>query len=120
MIPIEELDTIGATIQRYIDGAKSGRSDDMKPAFYPGASIFGFVGDELMAGPIQQLFDWNDKNGPADGLRARLASIDAAGTVASVRVEIENWTGHRFTDFFILLKNGERWQIVGKAFHLHS
>ena len=37
----------------------------MKPAFHEGATIFGYVGDELFAGPIQGLFDWNEQNGPA-------------------------------------------------------
>jgi hypothetical protein len=26
--------------------------------------IFGYVGPDLFAGPIQGLYNWNDKNGP--------------------------------------------------------
>ena len=73
-----------------------------------------------MGSLIQQLFAWNDENGPANEIQARLTSIDLADTVATVRLEIDNWTGHRFTDFFTLLKVDGEWKIINKVFHLHS
>ena len=116
---VSEHDVIAEVVQRYIDGARSGRGDDMKPAFHEDATIFGYVGPNLFAGPIQKLFDWNDENGPATGLQARLASIDLIDTVATVRLELDNWTGHRFTDLFTLLKVDGEWKIMNKVFHLH-
>ncbi len=115
-----EHDLIAQVVQHYIDGAKSGKGDDMKPAFHQDATIFGYVGDDLFAGPIQRLFAWNDENGPATELKARIANIDQLGTVATVRLELDNWTGYRFTDFFTLLKVDGAWKIVNKVFHLHS
>ncbi len=114
-----EHDVITNVIQRYIDGAKSGRGEDMKPAFHEDATIFGYVGDDLFAGPIQKLFDWNDENGPATKLQARIASIDLIDTVATVRLELDNWTGSRYTDLFTLLKVDGEWKIMNKVFHLH-
>lgn len=111
---------IKQTIQFYIDGAKSGKGDDMRPAFHRDATIFGYIGDDLFAGPIQGLFDWNDENGPATGLEARIANIDLVGTIATVRLELDNWTGHKFTDFFTLLKEDGSWKIMNKVFHLHA
>ena len=111
---------IEKTVQFYIDGAKSGKGDDMKPAFHNDATIFGYIGDDLFAGPIQKLFDWNDKNGPATELKTRIASIDVVGTIATVRLESDNWTGHKFTDFFTLLKVEGAWKIMNKVFYLHS
>ncbi len=73
-----------------------------------------------LVGPIQKLFDWNDENGPATGLKARIASIDLIDTVATVRLELDNWTGHRFTDLFTLLKLDGEWKIMNKVFHLHA
>ena len=116
---VSEYDAIAEIVQRYIDGARSGSGNDMKPAFHEDATIFGYVGDDLFAGPIQQLFDWNDANGPAAGLRARITGIDLIDTVATVRLELENWTGHRFTDLFTLLKLDGQWKITNKVFHLH-
>ena len=90
---LSEHDVIDKVLQHYIDGAKSGKGDDMKPAFHKDATIFGYVGDDLFAGPIQKLFDWNDENGPATELKSRIASIDLIDTVATVRLELDNWTG---------------------------
>ena len=116
---LNEYDAITDTIQHYIDGAKSGKGNDMKPAFYQDATIFGYIGADLFAGPIQRLFDWNDENGPATGIQARITSIDLAGSVATARLELDNWTGHRFTDLFTLLKVDGAWKIINKVFHLH-
>jgi len=117
---VSEYEMIGKVVQHYIDGAKSGRGDEMKPAFHKDATVFGYVGNDLFAGPIQQLFAWNNKNGPATGLQSRIASIDLIDTVATVRLELDNWTGHRFTDLFTLLKVDGEWKIMNKVFHLHS
>lgn len=116
---LTEYDEISETVQHYIDGARSGRGDDMKPAFHKDATIFGYIGPDLFAGPIQKLFDWNDKNGPATDLQAQIASVDLFDTVATLRLELTNWTGLRFTDFFTLLKVDGKWKIMNKVFHLH-
>ena len=119
-INLEEYDAITKVIQTYIDGAKSGRGDDMQPAFHKEATIFGYVGTELFAGPIQQLFTWNDENGPALGLHAQITNINLIDTVATVRLELDDWTGYRFTDLFTFLKVDGKWKIMNKDFHLHS
>ncbi len=119
-IDVSEHGAIAKTVQHYIDGAKSGKGDDMKPAFHKDATIFGYAGADLFAGPIQQLFDWNDENGPAAELQARIASIDVVDTIATVRLELNNWTGSRYTDLFTLLKVDGEWKIMNKVFHLHS
>ena len=117
---ISDYDAICAAIQHYIDGAIAGRGERMKPAFHEEATIYGYVGPDFFAGPIQKLYDWNDTNGPATELQARIVSIDLVGTVASARVESDNWTGLRFTDFFNLLKIDGQWKIMNKVFHLHA
>ncbi len=91
----------------------------MKPAFHQDATVFGYIGADLFAGSIQKLFAWNDENGPATELQARIASIDLVDTVATVRLELDNWTGHRFTDLFTLLRVDGEWKIMNKVFHLH-
>jgi hypothetical protein len=116
---VTEHDAIANTVQQYINGGKSGRGEEMKPAFHPGATIYGYIGPDLFGGPIQQLFDWNDQNGPATDLQAQIASIDIAGTIATVRLELDNWTGHKFTDMFTLLKTDGEWKIISKVFYLH-
>ena len=115
-----DRELIEKTVQHYIDGAISGKGADMKPAFHSDATIFGYIGNDLFAGPIQKLFDWNDQNGPATDLVAKIGAIDVVGSTATVRLELDDWTGHKFTDFFTLLKVDGRWKIMNKVFHLHA
>ena len=114
-----DRDAIARTIQTYADGGKSGKGDDMKPAFHEGATIYGYIGPDLFGGPIQALFDWNDGNGPATELKSEIANIDIQGTIATARIELDNWTGHKFTDMFTLLKTDGEWKIISKVFYLH-
>lgn len=117
---VQDYDAIVKVVQHYIDGARSGKGADMKPAFHDDATIFGYVGPDLFAGPIQKLYDWNDENGPATDIRSRIASVDVTGTIAAVRLETDNWTGYRYTDMFTLLKVDGQWKIMNKIFHLHA
>ena len=117
---VSEYDAIADVVQHYIDGAKSGKGDDMKPAFHEDATIFGYAGADLFAGPIQRLFDWVDESDPATRLKARITSMDVVDSVATVRLELDNWIGSRYTDMFTLLKVDGEWKIMNKVFHLHS
>jgi len=116
---INDYETITNVIALYLDGARAGNGAEMKSSFHEDATIFGYVGEELFAGPIEKLFAWTDDNGAAAGIRPHISSIDLVGTVATVRVEIENWYDHRFTDLFTLLKVNGEWKIMNKVFHLH-
>ena len=120
MSEASDREMIKKVVQFYIDGAISGSGKGMKPAFHADATIYGYIGDDLFAGPIQNLFDWNDENGPATGLESKIADIDIVGTIATVRLELDNWTGHKFTDFFNLLKVEGEWKIMNKVFYLHG
>ncbi len=116
----DEHDAITRTVQHYIDGAKSGRSDDMKPAFHADAWIFGYGATGLLASPIQELFNRVDAGQPAPDVKADIVGIDVGDTVATVRLELDEWTGRRFTDMFTLLKVDGDWKIINKVFHLHG
>jgi hypothetical protein len=116
-----DKEQIEKTLQHYIDGAISGKGDDMKPAFHADATIFGYIGEDLFAGPIQNLFDWHDGNGAATELEANIANIDIEGaSIATVRLELDNWLGLKFTDMFTLLKTDGAWKIMNKVFYLHG
>ena len=116
---LSEYEAIAKTVQQYIDGAKSGRGADMQPAFHQDATIFGYADGDLFAGPIQKLFDYVDHDAPATVLQARMVSIDIIDTIAAVRLELDNWNGHRYTDLFTLLKVDGAWKIMNDLFHQH-
>jgi len=116
---MSDKEAITKAINAYVSGGVSGKSDDMKPAFHEGATIYGYLGPDFIGGPIQILFDWNNENGPATDLESRIANIDVEGSIATVRLELDNWSGHKFTDMFTLLKTDGEWKIISKVFYLH-
>lgn len=115
-----DREAIEQVLQKYISGGISGHADDMRSAFHEGATIFGYLGPDFIGSPIQGLFDWVDQNPPASGLQCTIASIDIGETVATARLELDDWGGHRFTDMFTLLKVDGEWKIISKVFHLHG
>jgi hypothetical protein len=123
---IKDYDAIVATIQRYIDGGRSGNSEVMRPAFHPEATFVGYYHGTLFTGSVKQLFDWIDGNGPARGIEPRFASIEIRETIAVVLLEVGKWSGKlagaevRMSDVFTLIKTDAGWKISQKIFHWHS
>ncbi len=115
----KDVEAIASVIQIYTEGGRRGDAAIMKRAFRKNATIHGYIGGGLLAGPIQLLFDWVTENPPAPNLDPRIASIDIAETIATARVEITDWLGFRFTDQFTLLKENRSWIITSKVFHAH-
>ena len=122
---LTEYDQIVNTMQMYIDASKQGKSELMRPAFHPDASFFGYAGGQLAIG-TSFLFDWIDKNGPADKIEPRIVSVDILESIAVVRLDVAGWSGKlagsgvRMSDIFTLLRMPEGWRIIQKAFHWHS
>ena len=114
-----DIEAISSVIQAYADGGRKGDAAIMKPAFRDDATIHGEMDGNLLAGPINILFDWVAESPPAPDLEAKIVNIDLAYTVATARVEIVDWLGYRFTDQFTLLKENGTWTITSKVFHSH-
>ncbi len=114
-----DIEAIASVIQTYAEGGRQGDAAIMKPAFRDDATIHGYLGGDLLAGPIDILFNWVAESPPAQDLEANIVNIDLAETVATARVEIIGWLGHRFTDQFTLLKENGAWTITSKVFHTH-
>lgn len=110
---------IEGIMETYIEGARTGDCDPLRPIFHELATICGYVGPDLFAGPIAKFYDWHEENGAAVDVQAHGLKIDIEGTSATVRLEIDDWTGHRFTDFFTLVKIDGSWKILSKVFYLH-
>ncbi len=114
-----DIEAISSVLQTYAEGGRKGDATIMTPAFREDATIHGYLGGGLLAGPIRILFDWVAESPPAPDLEANIVNIDVANTVATARVEITGWLGHRFTDQFTLLKEDGAWTITSKVFHTH-
>jgi hypothetical protein len=119
-VDLKDYEAIAETLQDYVDGARSPSAKQMKSAFHPNAQIFDHLGDHLLADPIEALFEWHEENGPAKDVNVQFSILDVSETIAVVRVEADNWTGHRFTDYLSLLKVNGKWTVVNKIFHAHE
>src|SRR5215813_4607013 len=128
---VSEADAIAKTVQIYVDGGRSGRGDDMKAAFHPDATIFGYLGNDLFAGPIQKVFDRIDQNGPATECHGFLLAPEFSVPVTMPRPVVE-FQPHRrdrfanveardsrfeYTDMLALVKVEGEWKIIRKVFY---
>jgi len=119
---VHEYKTIVEVMGKYNEGLAKADSAIMKPAFSEKATMFGVDGNgKLKGGPVQQsLFEVvGSKFRPSPEAKAVFASIDIAGTAASVRIDTNDVSGFSFTDFFHLLKVEGKWTVVSKIFYTH-
>jgi len=49
---VNEIDAITKVVQHHIEGARTGKGAAIKPAFHQDATIYGYVGKDLIGGPI--------------------------------------------------------------------
>jgi len=118
---VQDYNAIIAVLNQYNEGGKQAKSEVMKPAFSDQATIFGVDGDgNLTGGPIQGLFDIIDTAfRPSPEAKAAIVRVDIVGTAASARIDTDDISGFRFTDFFKLLKVNGQWTVVSKSYHTH-
>lgn len=118
---VKDYNAIIAVLNLYNEGGKQAKSELMKPAFSDQATIFGVDGDgKLTGGPIQGLFDVIDTAfRPSPDAKAAIVHVDIVGTAASARIDTDDISGFRFTDFFNLLKVNGQWIVVSKIYHTH-
>ncbi|MEJ5065098.1 MULTISPECIES: nuclear transport factor 2 family protein [unclassified Erwinia] len=118
---VQDYNAIVAVLNQYNEGGKQAKSEIMKPAFSEQATIFGADGDgNLTGGPIQGLFDVIDCDfRPSPEAKAAIVRVDIVGTAASARIDTDDISGFRFTDFFNLLKVNGSWTVVSKIYHTH-
>ena len=53
---------IRETIDRYAEGMRTADAAILQKAFHEVAILCGYLGDEMIAAPIQGLYDWVESN----------------------------------------------------------
>ena len=117
MIASSEESGIREAINYYVDGMRTGSVESLKRGFHQQAILCGYLGDEMIAAPIEGLYDWVDSN-PAPATTGEvfdcsILSIEITGRVAAATVRESGHEGN-VIDYFHLLKVGDRWWIVSK------
>lgn len=114
MNPSTEEDQIRETINYYSEGMRTADAETLKKAFHSQAILCGYIDDELIAAPIQGLYDWVESNSIPDGYNCSVLGVEITGRVASAAVRETDLHGD-VIDYFHLLKAGDRWLIVSKV-----
>lgn len=110
---------IAETLQRYIDGARTGDVALLRSAFTDGARVSGSYSGKPVSWTLPEFCDAVAKGGAAPELEARVVSMEHSGAAAMARLEALNWRGTRYTDFFVLVRRDEDWLIDSKVFFAH-
>jgi len=117
---VQEYNAVVDVLNKYNEGGAKADSKIMRPAFSERATIFGVEDGQLAGGPIEGLFTTIDTAfRPSPEAQGAIVYIDIVGTAASARIDTDNISGFRFTDFFNLLKVDGKWTVVSKIYHTH-
>lgn len=118
---VQEYQAISEVLNKYIEGCKQAKSNIMKSAFSPQATMYSVGPDgKLTGGAIPILFEGIDKHfRPSPDATAAITRIEIVGTAASARIDANDMSGVSFTDFFHLLKVDGQWTVVSKIFQAH-
>ncbi|WP_298821498.1 nuclear transport factor 2 family protein [uncultured Roseibium sp.] len=116
----EEYEAIKEALQPYIVSARTGDGALTRTAFYDHAHIVGSIGGTLYNMDADTFAGAIDDGGPSENVRHHIAWINVSGPAAAARVEFIDWGGNRFTDFFVLYKEGDLWKISGKVYNSHA
>jgi hypothetical protein len=111
---------IAATLETYIAAARTGDGARMRGAFLDTAHIRGSYDGKPVDWSLAEFCGRIAAHGPAADVTARVVAIDLCGSAAMARLEAENWRGTRYTDFFVLLREGGEWRIASKVFYAHT
>ena len=112
-----EENGIREAINYYADGMKKGSVEILKKGFHRQAILCGYLGDEMIAAPIEGLYDWVQSNPPpaetGEVFDCLILAIEITGRVAAATVRETSHEGD-VIDYFHLLKDRDRWWIVSK------
>ena len=114
-----EVDQIGATIQRYIDGTSYNDPELIMSAFYEDADMFlSREGHEIWLMPVKEYASrfGNAEKGEHNGRTGKIISVEQQNDIALAKAEIEIPASEmKFIDVFILKRLSGEWKIISKA-----
>ncbi|RYF45601.1 MAG: hypothetical protein EOO27_41030 [Comamonadaceae bacterium] len=117
-VPTRDYSAVVAVAQQYVEGLRVGSVDGVAKAFHPKAVMYGFTNGELLGGPIQNLFDFVQKNGKAADIVTHLDVLAITPTTAVVRVDMEkDAIGADYNDYLTLIKIDGDWKVIAKVYH---
>jgi len=114
-----DIDAIKVPLENYLMGHKTGKGEYMKKAFYTEGNLMSMRGGKFTTVDFPTFIGYfKGKPAKDEAMRKRwIESIDVTGNVAIGKI-ILDYPTVKFTDYMALLKIGNEWKIVNKAFHM--
>jgi len=107
------------TLTNYIQGTSYNRATQIEKAFHPETNLLLEKKDNpLWRVPVKQYISWFESGevGKFTGRIGEIISIDISGNVATAKAEIIFPAKKlRYTDYFLLKKLDNNWQIISKT-----
>lgn len=113
---------IGQTLDDYFQGMHLSRSDLILSSFHENGTVCGFdtvFGERMDMDRAGFAAFVASQPAPADNGEAfdmKLKSLAVRGRVAMAWVD-DLYLGKRFTDYLLLVKDGDKWTILNKVWH---
>jgi Putative lumazine-binding len=112
----KEFALINQTLLDYIEGTANGESNRLKRAFHKDFNLYHVQNDSLKIWNGQEYMA-GVKEGQKSNRVGRVVSIDYTDNAATAKIEVDMPARKRlYTDYLILLKYENRWQIIHKSF----
>ena len=121
IISTKDYEDVVETVKKYVEGLRIGSVATISNAFHNDAVMYGYTNGRLLGGPIDNLYDFIEKNGTAPDIKTHLDVLAITPTTAVVRVDMEkDAIGANYTDFHTLIKINGNWQIIAKVYHMYE
>ena len=118
---IKEYQAVEEAAKTFTQSVAEGNSKYAKELFTEDAVLFGFLDGKLEHGSIEQFYHNVDTVDGGPNFKSRIDVVDIEENLAVVRVLEEGWGGRiDFTDYLLLMKFGEEWKCVAKAYNQNS
>ncbi len=115
-----EIKEVAKALEPYITSARTGDGKLSRSAFFDHAHIVGSIAGTHYNMTADEFGGAVTQGGPSEKVQHHIAWIDISGPAAAAKVEFIDWSGLRFTDFFVLYKKDGEWKISGKVYDSHA
>jgi hypothetical protein len=121
IISTKDYEDVIEIVKKYVEGLRIGSVATTSNAFHKDAVMYGYTNGGLLGNPIDNLYNFVEKNGTAPDIQTHLDILAITPTTAVVRVDMEkDAIGANYTDFHTLIKINGNWKIIAKVYHMYE
>lgn len=117
--PSREETGVRAALEHYLQGHATGEGTHFRRAFHPEGKVVSIRDGQLVQRTIDEYIAAAAPGRPAadEAQRSRrILSVDISGNAAMAKIELD-YPSIRFIDYMSLVKVGDEWKIINKAFY---